>query len=135
MTATQTTPGLDSKQKRYKGSLTGTLVRTLLIFTFIPLALMAGTAYFRTRMLLREQANNQAQNLFVSQLNIINREVGDKEVHFQDLLASSDFQIMLELALHSDPKTDEFHRNQLRTQLPGTRRSRREHILVARHRR
>ncbi len=108
MTATQTTPGLDSKQKRYKGSLTGTLVRTLLIFTFIPLALMAGTAYFRTRTLLREQANNQAQNLFVSQLNIINREVGDKEVHFQDLLAGSDFQIMLELALHSDPKTDEF---------------------------
>jgi GAF domain-containing protein/HAMP domain-containing protein len=108
MTATQTTPVLDPNQKRYKGSLAGTLVRTLLIFTFLPLALMAGTAYFRTRALLREQAGIQSQNLLTSQLRVIDQEVGEKEIQFEKLLKSSDFQILLELALHSDPKSDEF---------------------------
>jgi GAF domain-containing protein len=112
---TQATPKHDSKQKRFKGSLAGTLVRTLLIFTFIPLALMAGVAYFRARTLLQQQAVTQSQNLLSSQLNIIDSEVTNKETQLEHLLESSDFKILMELALHANPKTNEFSeiRNEL----------------------
>jgi hypothetical protein len=97
MPTTQTTPTLDTKQKRFKGSLTGTLVRTLLIFTFIPLALMAGAAYFRARTLLREQAVNQSQNLLTNQLEIIDREINNKESLLERQVTGDDFKILTEL--------------------------------------
>ena len=109
MITTQAKPKHDSKQKRFKGSLAGTLVRTLLIFTFIPLALMAGMAYFRARTLLQQQAVTQSQNLLSAQLNIIDREVADKETQLEHLLESSDFKILIELALHADPESSEFN--------------------------
>jgi GAF domain-containing protein/HAMP domain-containing protein len=108
MTTTQATPTHDSKQKRFKGSLAGTLVRTLLIFTFIPLALMAGAAYFRARTLLQEQAVTQSQNLLATQIKIIDHEVSNKESQLERLVESSDFTILTELALHANPKSAEF---------------------------
>ncbi len=108
MTTTQATPNHDSKQKRFKGSLAGTLVRTLLIFTFIPLALMAGAAYLRAHTLLKEQAITQSQNLLAAQLKVVDREVANKETHLAHLLESSDFTILTELALHANPKSNEF---------------------------
>ena len=108
MTTTQATPNHDSKQKRLKGSLAGTLVRTLLIFTFIPLALMAGVAYFRARALLQEQASTQSQSLLTTQIKIIDQEVANKETQLAHLLDSSDFTILTELALHANPQSKEY---------------------------
>ena len=108
MTTTQATPKHDSTQKRFKGSLAGTLVRTLLIFTFIPLALMAGVAYFRARTLLQQQSVTQSQNLLTVQLKNIDREVTNKETQLEHMLESSDFKILVELALHANPKSNEF---------------------------
>jgi len=108
MTTNQTTPTHNSKQKRFKGSLAGTLVRTLLILTFIPLALMAGAAYLRARSLLQEQAVTQSQNLLSTQLKAIDREVTKKETGLGHLLESGDFKILTELALHANPKSNEF---------------------------
>ncbi len=108
MSTTQATPVYDTGRKRFKGSLAGTLVQTLLIFTFIPLALMAGAAYLRTRTLLQEQAVTQSQNLLSTQLKIIDREIDNKETHLKRLLESSDFTILMELALHANPKSNEF---------------------------
>ena len=108
MTTTQAKPTHDSKQKRFKGSLAGSLVRTLLIFTFIPLALMAGAAYIQARALLQKQAVTQSQNLLSAQLKIIDREITNKEDHLKRLLESSDFTILTELALHANPKSNEF---------------------------
>ena len=85
MTTTEVTPNHDSKQKRFKGSLAGTLVRTLLIFTFIPLAII-GAAYFRTRTLLQEQASTQYQRLLSTQIKTIDHEVTNKENQLQHLL-------------------------------------------------
>ena len=101
-------PAVDTPQKRYKGSLTGTLVRTLLIFTFIPLALMAGTAYFRTRGLLRDQAISQSENLLSNQLKIVNGEIVSKQEMIEKRLASSAFSTTIELALHANPQSKEF---------------------------
>ena len=69
---------------------------------------MAGAAYLRTRALLQEQAATQSQNLLTTQLKIIDREVGNKETHLEHLLGSSDFTILMELALHANPQSTEF---------------------------
>ena len=69
---------------------------------------MAGAAYFRARTLLQEQAVTQSQNLLSTQLKIIDREVTNKETHLEHLLESSDFTILTELALHANPKSNEF---------------------------
>ncbi len=69
---------------------------------------MAGMAYFRTRALLYEQANAQSKALLTTQIAIVDREVAGKEARFEKLLGGSDFQILLELALHANPKTDEY---------------------------
>lgn len=102
------TPIQNTQQKRYKGSLTGTLVRTLLIFTFIPLAMMAGAAYFRARALLREQVVAQSQNLLTNQLKIIEREIKQKENLLGNQIENKDFRTVIELGLHANPISDQF---------------------------
>ncbi len=96
------------KQKRLRDSLAGSLARMFLILTFIPLALLAGAAYFRTQALLREQAVRQTESLLVTQLNVISEQIKDKETRLDHLGTSSDFNILTELALHANPISDEF---------------------------
>ena len=102
----------EPRKKGSKGGLASTLVRTLLIFTFIPLALMAGAAYLRAQSLLREQAVRQTESLMITQLGVIDDEIKDKEAKLAHLMSSSDFRILTELALHANPQSDEF--NQIR---------------------
>ncbi len=108
MTTNPAPPAVDTIQKKYKGSLTGTLVRTLLIFTFIPLVLMAGAAYFRARTLLRDQAITQSENLLSNQLKIVNGEIIIKQEQLKKHLSSSGFSTIIELSLHANPRSDEF---------------------------
>lgn len=96
------------KQGRLKVSLAGTLVRTLLIFTFIPLALMAGAAYYQAQALLRDQALRQSEMLMGSQLEAVNRLAGDNEAWLEHLTDSSDFNILSLLAMNVNPGGGEF---------------------------
>ncbi|MBI5965400.1 MAG: GAF domain-containing protein [Chloroflexi bacterium] len=102
------TPVLNTQQKRFKGSLTSTLVRTLLIFSFIPLALMAVVGYFRARALLREQAVTQSQNLLTNQLKIIDREIINNEALIERQFADQNFRTLIELGLHANPQSSQF---------------------------
>ncbi len=104
MTTSEATPTRDPKQKRFKGSLAGTLVRTLLIFTFIPFAIMAVAAYRSAHTLLREQAIVQFQNLLTTQVKVIQSDVKNKESQLKGLLESSDFRLLMELGLHANPQ-------------------------------
>ncbi|MBI5951239.1 MAG: GAF domain-containing protein [Chloroflexi bacterium] len=108
MTTPQATSTHDINPRRFKGSLAGTLVRTLLIFTFIPLALMGGAAYLQARTLLQKQAVTQSQSLLSTQIKIIDREVTNNGAHLDNLLKNSEFTILAELALHANPKSSEF---------------------------
>ena len=69
---------------------------------------MAGAAYIQAHTLLQKQAVTQSQNLLSAQLKIIDREITNKEDHLKRLLESSDFTILTELALHANPKSNEF---------------------------
>ncbi|HNN14739.1 MAG TPA: GAF domain-containing protein, partial [Anaerolineales bacterium] len=83
-------------------------MRTLLVFTLIPLALMAGSAYLRTRTLLHEQAAAQSANLLVNQLKIIDRDIKQKEEFLQKRVSNTDLAVLIELSLHANPQSSEF---------------------------
>lgn len=108
MTTNPAHPTQKPTQSRLKGSLTGTLIRTLLIFTLIPLVVMAGAAYFRTRSLLREQAATQSQNLLINQLKIVDRELKEKEARLEQQVEDPEFSVLIELALHANPQSEDF---------------------------
>lgn len=93
---------------RFRGSLASTLVRTLLIFTFIPLALLAGAAYLRTRALLREQVIDQTRSLLNSQLVSVDRTLKTKQIRLERLVHRGDYASTLERALHTDARSSTF---------------------------
>lgn len=93
---------------RFKGSLTGALVRTLLVFTFIPLALMAGGAYLRAKGLLREQAKYQLESLLVNQTKVVGANTLAKEEELRARFEGEDAAVIVETALHANPQSDQF---------------------------
>ena len=103
--AAPTTNG--KQQGRVKGSLTSTLVRTLLIFTFIPLALMASVAYFRARSLLREQAVSQLENLITNQVNVVGQNVLSKEAILKEKLAETETKSLVNAVLVENPQSSQ----------------------------
>ena len=93
---------------RFRGSLALSLVRTLLLFTLIPLLLMASAAYTRTRALLKEQVVAQNQRLMTTQLEQLETTIKTKEIRLDRLTRRGDFGIAIELALHANPKSETF---------------------------
>ncbi len=69
---------------------------------------MAGAAYFRAQTLLREQAVRQTESQLISQLDVINKQIKERDGKLGHLLTSSDFNILTELALHANPQSNEF---------------------------
>ena len=79
-----------------------------MIFTFIPLALMAGAAYFRTRSLLREQIINQTGDLLTNQINLVNQKIEIKEAALKEQFEIDDAALLIEMALHANPQSSQF---------------------------
>src|SRR5512137_770342 len=86
---TGTSPQTD--EARYRGGLARTLVGTLLVFTFIPLALMGGAAYLRARALLRDQVVGQMQAQISDQVGQVELAIKTKEIRLDRLVRSPDF--------------------------------------------
>lgn len=110
MTIPAATQKHEEVKGRFKGSLTGNLVRTLLIFTFIPLALMAGVAYFRARGLLKEQAVAQTENLLANQTEIIARDIRAKAETIKEQLEAEDTSALIDTAL-LEPANSALHQS------------------------
>ncbi|MGE5138589.1 MAG: hypothetical protein ACM3JD_03920, partial [Rudaea sp.] len=76
---------------QYRGGLARTLVRTLLIFTFIPLILMGGAAYLRARALLQDQVVRQMQAQLTDQVGQVDLSAKTKEIRLDRLVRNPDF--------------------------------------------
>ena len=87
--------------QRYQGGLAATLVRTLLIFTFIPLILMGGAAYLRARTLLRDQVVRQMQAQLTDQLGQVDLSAKTKEIRLDRIVRRSDFESAVNTMLHN----------------------------------
>src|SRR5574341_1391337 len=96
------------KTPRSRVSLAGSLVRTLLVFTFIPLMLMAGAAYLRSRALLRGHVVNQMQTQLTSQIDQANVIVKTKEIRLDRVVRTQNFANDIDTALHVAPQSEEF---------------------------
>ena len=72
----------------YRGGLARSLVRTLLIFTFLPLILLGGAAYLRTRALLRDQVVGHMRSQIVDQVGQVDLSVKTKEIRLDRLARS-----------------------------------------------
>lgn len=72
---------------------------TLVVFTFIPLALMAGAAYFRTRQLLREQVVTQMQNLVTTEMNAAQNAMKVKQIRLDRIARRPDFASAMDVLL------------------------------------
>lgn len=92
----------------YEGGLARSLVRTLLIFTFIPLIIMAGAAYFRARTLLREQVVGQMQAQLKDQLSQLDLEVKTKEIRLDRWAHGPSRSAELQAALTNGPDSPGF---------------------------
>src|SRR5512142_3280032 len=92
----------------YEGGLARSLVRTLLIFTFIPLIIMAGAAYFRSRALLREQVVGQMQAQLKDQLSHLDLDVKTKEIRLDRWTHGPNRLTQLQAALTNGPQSAGF---------------------------
>jgi GAF domain-containing protein/HAMP domain-containing protein len=101
-------PKYETQKGKPISSLTSTLVRTLLVFTFIPLALMAGTAYFRARSLLKEQASHQLESLLVNQVQAVHEGVQAKENNLREILEKENTSPLIEAVLQTNSQSDQF---------------------------
>src|SRR5512143_3858348 len=90
----------------YEGGLARSLVRTLLIFTFIPLIIMAGAAYLRARSLLREQVVGQMQAQLQEQVSRFDKIVKTKEIRLDRFAHARPREAQLASALANDAAVD-----------------------------
>ncbi len=81
------------------GSLARTIIRTLLIFSFIPLTLMAGAAYVRTKQLLKNQVVTQMQNLVATEMADAGNAMKIKQIRLDRIVRRPDFASTLDVLL------------------------------------
>ncbi len=111
-----------NRNPHFQSSLARTLARTLIIFTFIPLTLMAGAAYFRTRTLLRDQIFNQMQAQLTNQLTQTDLAIKTKEIRLDRLVRGPDFANEYQTSLQNAPQSNQFAlvRDSLTTAMQAT---------------
>src|SRR5512135_1083448 len=102
--------GTDARRgtRQYRGGLAQTLVRTLLIFTFIPLILMGAAAYLRARALLQAQVVQQMQAQLTDQVGQVDLSAKTKEIRLDRLVRSPDFLTAAQSALAASPQSADF---------------------------
>ncbi|HTP03231.1 MAG TPA: GAF domain-containing protein [Anaerolineales bacterium] len=101
-------PNAEYSTKGYEGGLARSLVRTLILFTFIPLVLMAGAAYLRSRALLREQVVGQMQTQLKDQLKRLDLTVKTKAIRLDRLARGPSRSAEFEAALKQGSGSTEF---------------------------
>jgi GAF domain-containing protein/HAMP domain-containing protein len=107
---------------RPQTSLAGTLVRTLILFTFIPLTLMAGAAYLRARTLLRDQVFTQMQAQLTTQLSQLDLIIKTKEIRLDRIMRNPGFAADYQAVLQNNPQSEQFEsaREDLTTAVQAT---------------
>jgi len=86
----------------------GSLTRTLVIFTFIPLLLMGGAAYLRSRALFGDQVTSQMQSQLTAELNQLDLTIKAKQIRLDHLVRQPDFENNLSSALAEDQQSLDF---------------------------
>ena len=100
-------PRIFNKQNQ-PGKLARTILRALLVFSFIPLILMAVAAYLRTRDLLQNQVVTQMQNLVTTQMTATQNAMKIKQIRLDRIVRRPDFSSALDVILTEEFGTPAF---------------------------
>jgi len=96
------------RQPLHRTSLARSLTLTLMAFTFIPIILMAGAAYLRSRTLFGDQVTAQMQNQLTNQLNQLDLAIKAKQIRLDNFVRQPDFDSELDSAIAGDPHSANF---------------------------
>jgi hypothetical protein len=88
-------------------------VRTLLIFTFIPLVLMGGAAYLRSRTLMQDQVAGQLRVQIVDQLGDVDLAIKTKRIRLDRLVRAPGLLALAESALRGNPASNDALRTEM----------------------
>lgn len=96
------------KKKNQTGKLARTILSTLLVFSFIPLLLIAVAAYFRTRDLLQTQVVTQMQNLVTTEMTSTENAMKVRQIRLDRIVRRPDFSHALDVVLAENTGTPAF---------------------------
>lgn len=97
-----------TKRPAWSGRLARRFILTLVIFTFFPLGLMAGSVYYWTRQLLQDQTVRQTQNLLDTQMSAARNTMKVKQVRLDRLTRQPEFAAALQGLLDQKPGSPPF---------------------------
>ena len=124
MTSSQKASAED-KRPLHRSSLARSLTQMLVAFTFIPIVLIAGAAYWRSRTLFGDQVSAQMQNQLTNQLNQLDLAIKTKQFYLNNFVSQLNFDSELDAAITEDPQSTNFSiirdnlSDQMRTLTPG----------------
>jgi GAF domain-containing protein/HAMP domain-containing protein len=95
-------------RKNQPGKLAGTILRALLVFSFIPLLMMAVAAYVRTRDLLQTQVATQMRDLVTTEMTSTRNALKVKQIRLDRIVRRPDFSGALDVMLAEQPGTPAF---------------------------
>ncbi|RJP47912.1 MAG: GAF domain-containing protein [Anaerolineaceae bacterium] len=90
------------------GGLAGRIIWRLALATLIPLLLMSGAAYLRTRQLLEEQVVTQMQNLVTTEMDAAQNAMKIKQIRLDRIARLPDFVAAMDVILHEERGTPAF---------------------------
>ncbi|MBV6395558.1 MAG: hypothetical protein HFACDABA_01135 [Anaerolineales bacterium] len=85
-----------------RGSLARTIIWALAALSFIPLTVMAATAYARARALLGDQIESQMQNLVSSQVATTEKQIKVRQIRLNRAIRQANFQNAMNAILRLD---------------------------------
>ena len=91
----------EDKRPLHRSSLARSVTQILIAFTFIPIILIAGAAYWRSRTLFGDQVSAQMQNQLTDQLNRLDLAIKTKQSRLDNFIRQPDFDGELDAAIIS----------------------------------
>ena len=91
-----------------QGGLASRIIWRLAIATLVPLLLMAGAAYLRTRQLLEDQVVTQMQNLVTTEMDAAQNDMKIKQIRLDRIARLPDFIAAMDVILHKERGTPSF---------------------------
>ena len=91
-----------------RGSLRRSIAIPLFLLSFVPLTIMALTAYVRSYGLLRGQVESQMQSLLAGQVDTTQNEIKVKQIRLDRVVRRPDFESAANTMLHQSSKRSPF---------------------------
>ena len=111
----------EDKRPLHRSSLARSVTQILIAFTFIPIILIAGAAYWRSRTLFGDQVSAQMQNQLTDQLNRLDLVIKTKQNRLDNFIHQPDFDGELDAAITENPHSNNF--STIRDNLSGQMRT------------